>query len=64
MRLLMPFEERQARSHLGPFGEAFAPPGIVLRDSVKLGKIESDQSYRDIGRRCGVKARHISASTE
>ena len=38
-RLVMAFEARNAARDVGPFGEAFAPPRIVLLDGVELGQV-------------------------
>src|SRR5690606_35735994 len=41
-RLRMTGEQRVRLPHQGPLGEAFAPPAVVLRYPVKLGKMEAD----------------------
>ena len=41
--LIMPGEQRLCLRHVCPFGEALAPPTIVLRDGMELRKEERDQ---------------------
>src|SRR5439155_19774436 len=38
-RLIMAFKPRNAAGDVGPLGEAFAPPAVVFRKRVKLGKV-------------------------
>ena len=45
----MPLEPRHGLGDIGPFGEAFTPPGVVLRNGVKLRKIKSDQPDKRFG---------------
>ena len=40
--LLMAGVERRGTAHVGPVGEAIAPPKIVLRDPVQLRKVVRD----------------------
>src|SRR6185437_4170641 len=43
----MALETRLAARQLRPFGEAFAPPGVVFGDAVVLGQVEGeDQRLR------------------
>ena len=39
-RLVVPGEARQGAADVGPFREALAPPGVVLRDGVELRQVE------------------------
>ena len=43
MRLIVALELRLRANDVAPFGEALAPPGVVLRNRVELRKIERDQ---------------------
>ena len=44
MRLIMTGEKWTGFGDIDPFGEALAPPGIVLRDGMKLREVESDEA--------------------
>ena len=41
--LVMSREQGLGFADVGPFGETFTPPAVILRDPVKLGQIETDQ---------------------
>src|ERR1700720_4794098 len=42
MRLIMVREVRTPSADVRPFGKAFSPPGVVLRNSMKLWKVKCD----------------------
>jgi len=44
LRLIVIREERLRRCNVGPLGESLPPPVIILRDRMKLRKIESDKT--------------------
>ena len=48
--LVMAGELRRCRANVGPLGEPFPPPLVILRDCMELGQIERDQSHRPRGR--------------
>jgi hypothetical protein len=43
MRLVVADEIRPRASHVGPFGEALAPPRIVFRGRMELREVKGDQ---------------------
>ena len=43
VRLVMPREQRLGLCGVGPFGEALAPPKVVLGNGMELRKVERDQ---------------------
>src|SRR3546814_5887740 len=42
-RLLVTVEQRAGTGDVGPFGEALAPPGVVLRHRMVLRQVEGDR---------------------
>src|SRR5260370_42066107 len=42
VRLIMLRELRLSSPNIGPFGEALAPPSVVLWNSMKLGQVKCD----------------------
>ncbi|OIQ65068.1 hypothetical protein GALL_533760 [mine drainage metagenome] len=46
MRLVMAAIIGQGPGDVSPFGEARAPPAVVLRDGVELGQVEGDRADR------------------
>ena len=44
MRLIMAFEKWFGLRDVGPFGKAFAPPRVVLRDRMKLRKVKGNET--------------------
>src|SRR5687767_1763210 len=46
VRLMVSGELRARAYDVGPLGEALAPPPIILRDRVELGKVECDDARR------------------
>ena len=46
-RLVVAVELGQGAGDIAPFGEAAAPPGVVLRDPVELRQVERDQRRRE-----------------
>src|SRR5581483_5335458 len=45
LRLLVPREVGLRAAHVRPFGEAFAPPAVVLRNAMELREIEGDDAH-------------------
>ena len=52
-RLIVSAKQRTGLAHVGPFGKALAPPGIVLRRGMELGQIEGNDAGRATGYRIG-----------
>src|SRR2546427_12204765 len=42
MRLIVPGEQRARLRHVAPLGESRAPPFVVFRNGMELGKVEGD----------------------
>ncbi len=42
--LIMSGKQRTRLGHVGPFGEALAPPGVILRGRMVLGQVEGDEA--------------------
>ena len=48
-RLVVPGKTRQATCHVGPFGEALAPPGVVFRHRMILRQVKRQQLHQTDG---------------
>ncbi len=51
MRLVVPHELRHRLRHVGPLGEAAAPPRVVLGNGMVLRQVEGDELHQGL-RRC------------
>ena len=49
VRLIVAGKQRCSARDVGPFGEAPAPPLVVLRSGVKLRQVEGDESGFHVG---------------